>query len=234
MTNLKTIAEVYLVKPLKIGGKVIEVEGVELDMMERQGNEYVNFFNLCKVEVAPVNSIVEVGNEVLVHHGVLDQVDITEEDRLLCYIEQIKAVKVGENHGKDSDEYIRNFKSVKGGFLTEPISKQNFFSESINNQEFYEENASMTFDGKIVEYIDSADYEIFYNEKLYFHVKEEDCYLIDEKVTSNFIEVEIKDNRIMNGKDILLALHSDLQTSLTGRRFIRKDMIGGIINISEG
>lgn len=221
---MKTIDDVFLTRPVKEGGEVIKLAGIDIDMMERQGNSYVNFFNLVTISVKPEGSTYEIGDELLVHHFVSDQQVM--DGYLLVYSEQIKGVKVTDHFS--GDEYLRNFVPV-GGYLSEPIDKHD--TMSTHSQELWKETASVTFEGEMIEYPPASDYELFYNEKMFFHVKTEDIITLDFEVQPGWVKVEVLEDMIISEDCLVVGRRTDVVEVPSGT-YMNDEMIYGYISLS--
>jgi hypothetical protein len=223
--KLRTIKDVYLLSKIGKGGDYVEVdESLKLDMAERQGNKYASFFNLCRVESAFKGSKIKKGDEVIVHHFVMDnEVYVKGKTYMLCYTEDIFAVKVGES----KTPYLRNFEGIKG-VITIPQAKEvNSYFTAFSPSKFWDENYSVGFDGVEYEYISDSDYELYYDEILHFFVKFEDCFLIGGKVNDPFIELEKKGDLFYTEGKAVICRKADVTKSRKGRYFIHANNIYG-------
>jgi hypothetical protein len=143
---------------------------------------------------------------------------------LLAYPDQILAVKHNHNGDTADHDYLRNFTPI-GGYLGRPIAVQH--NDGLHHQEVAQENWETTFmrdfDDNIVEYRKNADYEIYYNEEMFFFVKQEDAYIVDHRLQEGYSEY----------KEDMIVPERFIVTNRAGMKIVPDEVVQGKILYEE-
>ena len=232
MSKIISADEHYFGQELKLGFSENKVGDLSIKQRELEGAIYNSFSHRLLVEIAPEDGIVNQGDEILVHHFVLDQTPVLDKDYLVAYKEQICAVKRRNDHKEEEDGYLEDFDAIEG-FLAYPHSLIHDGQYVINEnaQDLCEENYAITFCGKKIEYTINADYEFFHNDIRIHYIRKDKCYLIDNEVnTEIFTEVFKEGEEYLNEEgNVLLIYNSKVFESIEGRFFCLNTEIGGVV-----
>lgn len=205
---------ISMLKEIKDGFDHYKEAGYNIHVRERAGSTFNSFSHRCYVIEGEHK-----GKEVLVHHFVMEQdVDFLGKKVLLCYPDQILAVKHNQNGDTDDYDYLRNFIPTDGA-IGLPMAVHN--DDALHHQEVAQENweTSMIkdFNGDLIEYRKNGDYEIFYQENMFFYVKNEDIFMKDGVLQPGFKLYE--DSMIIPERFII--------TSRSGQKIAPEESIQG-------
>ncbi len=230
MSSIIAADEHYFGHEMTVGFSETKLGDLTIKQRELEGATYNSFSHRLKVEIAPENGVAKAGDEILVSHFVLDQTPTLDKDYLVAYVEQIFAIKRRNDHEEIEEGYLEDFDALNG-FLAYPhsILHDGKYERLDNAQEFCEENYAKTICGKEIEYMTNADYEFFHNETRVHYIKEEKCYLIDNKVNSNYFTEVFKEGEDYLDEDgnLLFIYNSKVFESISGRFFSLNTEIGG-------
>jgi hypothetical protein len=199
---MRMVNKLTMLREIKEGFDIIKVGNHIFDVQEREGSEFLSFSNRCEVLEVYDDSPYKVGDEVIVHHHVKDQVVRHKgQDVLLAYPDEILAVKKFDLFDMQDDRYLENF-VVYDGVMASPIT---IGKSGAYKRDFWVRNVAKTFNGELIEYLDNADYEIIHREKMYYLIKNEDIFMKDGKIQKGYEEIQIFNGKpTRNSREVII------------------------------
>jgi co-chaperonin GroES (HSP10) len=229
---MKLLGNFYLAKKDGDFFDTLKFSGLEIEMAERQGNEYTNFSQRVEITHVPPNEAlgIEVGDVVYVHHKVIDNTISMNGETYL----KVNERQIFFKGNIESPEMVNN------NLLCEPFKEKLTFGhytaeiEVPNTSEVLFSNTEGIEKGDIVLCLENSEQEIYINEKMYFVIQAYGNVLgggvlaVNDKEYNEYIELERIENESENfrmkmaGVDNIKAYYTDRFNSSEGKISTRR------------